>query len=95
MGMLLNKLLKAYRKEQDDKYAQVKNRQGKRKPDDAAGADAGVQTAYAAVSPGGSIKKMRLVLSRPGEEPVNAALPQPPAAACSAAGSSADLEYDL
>lgn len=99
MGMLLNKLLKAHRKEQDDKYAQVKNRQGKRKPEseaaDAAGGDAGAQATDAAISPGGSMKKMRLVISRPSEEPIGTALPQAPAAPCAATGSSADLEYDL
>eukprot|EP01043_Picozoa_sp_COSAG02_P008707 COSAG02_NODE_284_length_25691_cov_14.733354_9_plen_110_part_00 len=76
MGTVLYKLLYNFRKEHDEKYAQVKSRQGKRKPDsepgaaDAAPADASPPAPPAATvkSPkasGGGIKKMRLVLSRP------------------------------
>jgi|EP01043_Picozoa_sp_COSAG02_P028428 hypothetical protein len=109
MGTVLYKLLYNYRKEQDEKYAQVKSRQVKRKPEsepgagDAAPADASAPAPPAATvkspkSPGGGIKRMRLVLSRPGGGQVAAALAQPPADASSlVAASQADAprEFDL
>ena len=110
MGTVLNKLLAAYRKEQVEKYAQVKSRQTKRKPDseprtaDAAGdaANGDVAAAQAAApkspkSPGSGIKRMKLVLSRSSGEKVGATSVQPPAGGplSSSAASPAGSEYDL
>lgn len=107
MGTLLNKLLKAYRKEHDEKYAQVKERQGrdvdgsrKRKPEEASGASAAAAAPPAqagkSAGSGTGVKKMKLVLSRPAGGQVGAALQQPSADASSAVASvREDNEYDL
>ena len=106
MGTVLYKLLYNYRKEHDEKYAQVKSRQGKRKPDsepgaaDAAPADASPAAPPAATSKasGGGIKKMRLVLSRPSGGQVATASARPLADASSpaaAAQADAAAEFDL
>ena len=105
MGTVLNKLLAAYRKEQVDKYAQVKSRQTKRKPDseprtedaagDAANGDVAASQASAPKSPkspkspGSGIKRMKLVLSRSSGEKVRAASMQLPAGQGSSASSAA------
>ena len=111
MGTVLNKLLTAYRKEQVEKYAQVKSRQTKRKPDseprtagaagDAANGDVAAAQASAPKSPkspGSGIKRMKLVLSRSSGEKVGAASMRPPAgqgSSASSAASPAGSEYDL
>ena len=102
MGSVLNTLLLAYRKEQDEKYAQVKSRQGrevdgrKRKPSDATSADpeaaAEAASAGAETPSGGPPKTMRLVLKvkGPGSSPA-----APPAANPFAAAGAGDGAFDL
>ena len=104
METFLQKLLKSYRKEQDEKYTQAKSRQGrdadgnrKRKAEQSSGAAsaAAAPPTRAGKSPGGKagVKKMRLVLSRPGAGKIGVAMDQPSADAASVART--DNEYDL
>ena len=84
MGSVLDKLLLAYRKEQDEKYAQTKSRQGRevdgrrRKDAEGSAAQAGGETP----SGGPPKKQMRLVLKAksPGLSPAAASAANPFAA---------------